>query len=120
MRQEYTRWKGAEHDNDTDNESDDDDNIWDRQAGHGTHTARLHYAVQSGFLQRMQQPQLNAFRAASKAWHDLLLRPDNTIGAIINLATTHRRVASQVIESPWQKRPRQRLLSACLLYYLRD
>ncbi|KAI9779287.1 MAG: hypothetical protein M1816_003627 [Peltula sp. TS41687] len=108
---EYTRWKGPGYDNNSGTESEDEENIWDRQAGHGTRIAQLHYAVQSGFLQRIQQPQLNAFCAASKAWHDLLLRPDNTIGALVDSASAHRRIASSTIESPWQKRPRQQTSS---------
>lgn len=114
LRAEYSAWKRIDP-YESENESETEENIWDRQAAHGTRTAQLHYAVEAGFLQRIQQPQLNAFRAASVAWHTLMVRSasvDALVTTNARSATQYCRIASQAMEAPRQKRQRNRTLQS--------
>ena len=108
LRQRYGRFDDA---NGADNSSgsDSDDDIFDRQTGHSSKVAQLRYAVQAGFLDRLQQPQLTAFRNASKAWHALLI-PGATFE--LTLPSSPRRVASSVLEPPIIKRQRNIICDA--------
>ncbi|KAI9830884.1 MAG: hypothetical protein M1826_004314 [Phylliscum demangeonii] len=54
-RKEYQDWHDCALDDGS--SRDKEDNIFDCQAGHSRRTAEQHYAVQAGFLHRIQQPQ---------------------------------------------------------------
>ncbi|KAI9830323.1 MAG: hypothetical protein M1826_004934 [Phylliscum demangeonii] len=98
---EYHDWHDTELGDDP--LSDAEDNVFDR-----SRTAELHYAVPTGFLRRIQQPQVTAFRKASQAWHRLLVhpmvkasQPTTPLFSIVD----HRCSSSQTLEPTIVKRP---------------